>query len=246
MLPPSYRARHGHATRVERAGDRPLRTRNKLYYRLLHWPLWIWVCFIAPGPITFNLFAYGPDERTLAWLAVVAIGTAIAGLFGRLPGVEPRPLILRYTEDRPNPVHRRICYTLAWSELVSYAVLNGASLVDALVNGTWRAQAIYDTGYLPIAATVWVTGALGWLPRAGRSTKGEGNERRYFYGTVWAVALAQLLVWLLWAVLPATPFFDSMKLAAFLIVLVVFGDLARRGLLPRTRPILPGETITSD
>ena len=48
--------------------------------------------------------------------ALVLVGTGIAGLFGQLPGVEPRPYIIRFTEDRPNPLYRRICYTMAWSE----------------------------------------------------------------------------------------------------------------------------------
>jgi len=246
IVPPSYRVKHGHAERVERASERPLRTHNKLYYRLLHWPVWIWAFFIAPGPITFGLFAHGPDRATLTWLAIVVMGTGLAGLFGRLPGVEPKPLILRFTEDRPNPLHRRICYTLAWSEIISYALLNVIGLVDALVNGEWRLRAIYDAGYLPIAATVWVMGLIGWLPRAGWSTRGEGYERRYFYGAVWAVALAQPLLWLLWKQLPQTTAADVVKLVAFVGTLAVVGELARRGILPRTRPILPDELIVFD
>jgi len=52
----------------------------------------------------------------LPWWAWVLLGTGIAGLFGQLPGVEPRPYILRFTEDKPNPLYRRICYTVAWIE----------------------------------------------------------------------------------------------------------------------------------
>ena len=37
------------------------------------------------------------------WLAAVLVGTAIAGWYGQLPGVEPRPYILRFDEDKPNP-----------------------------------------------------------------------------------------------------------------------------------------------
>ena len=39
--------------------DRKIRTRNKGYYRVLHWPIWIFVFFIAPGPLTFDLFERG-------------------------------------------------------------------------------------------------------------------------------------------------------------------------------------------
>ncbi len=87
---------------IERDTDRKIRHRNKLYYRFNHWPIWIFVFFIAPGPLTFDLFERGFDRRLAAWLGVVLAGTAIAGLRGRLPGCEPRPYIIRFTEDRPN------------------------------------------------------------------------------------------------------------------------------------------------
>ena len=246
ILPPSYQRRHGHAEWVELAADRQLRTRNTVMYRLAHWPIWIWVFFIAPGPITFSLFASGPDTRTMLWLAVVLAGTGIAGLRGRLPGVEPAPYILRFNEDRPNPLYRRVCYTLAWSEVVAYALLNIAGLVDAIVTGHWRIRAIYDAGYFPIAGTCWVLGAMGWLPRVGRSTSGEGQERRYFYGSVWAACIAQPVLWLLWKVLPQTRASDIVKLLIFCGILAFVANLARRGVLPRTRPILPGEAVVAD
>jgi hypothetical protein len=108
-------------------------------------------------------------------------------------------------------------------------------------------RAIYDAWYLPIAGTCWVLGAFGLLPRVKRSTRGEGSERRYFYGSVWAVSIAQPILWLLWKVLPQTRPFDMIKLLAFWAVLAyVGGNLARRGLLPRTRPILPGESAVAD
>jgi len=222
------------------------RARNKVSYRLNHWPIWIWVFFIAPGPVTFTLFAHGPNRFVMTWLAIVLIGTGIAGLYGKLPGVEPAPYILRFSEDRPNPLYRRICYTFAWSEVVTYAVLNSAGLIDAIVNGTWRMKQIYDAGYWPIAGTMLFLGAIGLLPRVRRSTKGEGMERRYFYGSVWAVCIAQPILWLLWGILPLTRTFDVVKLLVFWGMLAYVGNLARRGLLPRTRPILPGELAVSD
>ena len=246
MLPPSYERNVGHAVRVELASDRTIRARNKASYRLAHWPIWIWVFFIAPGPLTFDLFARGVDSRMLLWLGAVLIGTGIAGLRGKLPGVEPRPYIIRFTEDRPNPLYRRVCYTLAWSEVVAFAVLNIAGLATALVTGEWRLRQMYDAFYFPIAGTMWLLGAAGWLPRVKRSTAGEGHERRYFYGSVWAVCIAQPILWLLWKVLPHTRTADAIKLAVFIGILVYVGNLARRGLLPRTRPIVPGELAVSD
>src|SRR3970040_611274 len=96
---------------VELDTHRQIRHRNKLHYRFNHWPIWIFVFFIAPGPLTFDLFERGLDARLVTWLAVVLVGTGVAGLLGQLPGCEPRPYIIRFTEDRPNPLYRRRCYT---------------------------------------------------------------------------------------------------------------------------------------
>ena len=246
ILPPSYEQNLGHARRIELASDRAIRERNKASYRLNHWPIWIFVFFIAPGPMTFALFEHGFNARMLLWLAAVLIGTAAAGLAGKLPGVEPKPYIIRFTEDRPNPIYRRVCYTMAWSEAVTFAVLNVAGLVYAIATGEWRLKQIYQAAYFPLAGSIWILGALGQLPRVKASTKGEGHERRYFYGSVWAVCIAQPVLWLLWRALPRSTAFDTLKLLAFVGILAWVGDLARRGLLPRTRPIVPGELAVSD
>lgn len=237
----SKRAVDTDAYHIELDTDRRIRHRNKLYYRFNHWPIWIFVFFIAPGPLTFDLFERGFDWRLTAWLGAVLVGTGIAGLRGRLPGCEPAPYIIRFTEDRPNPLYRRVCYTTAWGEVVAFAVLNVAGLAWAVVTGEWHLKQMYQAAYFPIAGSVWALGAAGFLPRVKPSTKGEGHERRYFYGSVWAVAIAQPILWVLWKTLPATRSGDLVKLAAFVGVLAVVGHLSRRGFLPRTRPILPGE-----
>jgi hypothetical protein len=231
---------------VEFDTDRKIRAYNKLYYRFNHWPIWIFVFFIAPGPLTFDLFERGFDWRMGLWLAVVLAGTGIAGVRGTLPGVEPRPYIIRFTEDRPNPLYRRICYTFAWGEAVTFALLNIAGLVVAIVTGHWYLKQIYRAAYFPIAGSIWLLGFLGKLPRVKPSTKGEGHERRYFYGTVWAVAIAQPILWFLWKLLPQNRPSDILKLAVFVAVLAFVGNLARLGRLPRTRPIVPGELAVSD
>jgi hypothetical protein len=197
--------------------------------------------------LTFDLFDRGFDRRMAAWLAVVLVGTAIAGMFGKLPGVEPQPYILRFTEDRPNPLYRRICYTFAWSAAITFAVLNLSGLVWAVATGQWRLRPIYDAAYFPVAGIIWILGALGRLPRVKPSTKNEGHERRFFYGTVWAVCIAQPILALLWVTLPPrAPWDAAVKLAVFAGTLTVMGALARRGRLIRTRPVQPGEVAVSD
>ena len=131
-------------------------------------------------------------------------------------------------------------------EAVAFAVLNIVGLLVAIATGHWYLKQIYRYGYFPLAGSVWLLGAFGLLPRVKASTKGEGHERRYFYGTVWAVAMAQPMLWLLWKALPQTRVFDSIKLLAFVGILAYVGHLARLGRLPRTRPIVPGELAVSD
>jgi len=235
-----------HARYIEVDTERKIRHRNKLHYRFNHWPIWIFVFFIAPGPLTFDLFEQGFDARLATWLAIVLVGTGIAGLFGKLPGCEPAPYIIRFTEDRLNPLYRRICYTTAWGEVIAFAVLNVAGLAYAVWTGEWRLKQMYEAAYFPIAGTMWALGAFGLLPRVKRSTKGEGHERRYFYGSVWAVTIAQPVLWLLWKILPTTTMGDAIKLIVFLSILAGVGQMARLGLLPRTRPIVPGELAVSD
>ena len=222
------------------------RERNKKIYRVAHWPIWIWVFFLAPGPLTFDLFEHGPSGYNLIWLVCVMIGTGIAGVFGQLPGVEPKPYILRFTEDKPNPLYRRICYTFAWADVITFATLNLAGLAVAVATGVWMLKQIYQYAYFPLYVVILLLGASGILPRVRASTKGEGTERRYFYGSVWAVTLAQTLLMILWKLLPRTHTGDGIKLGAYVLALLALGFAARAGRLPRTRAILAGELMIAD
>jgi len=232
--------------KLEYAQARKMRERNTRLYRLAHWPIWIWVFFLAPGPLTFSLFAHGFGRGNLAWLAFVLVGTGIAGLRGSLPGVEPRPYILRFDEDKPNPLYRRVCYTFAWNAVLSFALLNLAGLTIAAATGVWYMKQIFAYAYAPLCAVILSLGAVGVLPRVRPSTKGEGTERRYFYGSVWAVVVAQALLLAVWKALPATRAAACIKLAVFAGTLVLMVLAARRGALPRTRPIVPGELMVAD
>ena len=232
--------------KLEFASQRKIRTRNKTYYRVNHWPIWIFVFFLIPGPVTFTLFAEGFHGNMIWWLAAVLAATAAAGLRGRLPGCEPAPYIIRFTEDRPNPLYRRICYTFAWGAAISYGLLNLTGLVVAVTTGKWMMKQIYWYGYFPIVVPVWILGLLGRLPRVKPSTAGEGYERRYFYTTVWAMCIAQPVLGILWKVLPRSHASDILELAVFVGLLVFCAYLGYRGLLPRTRQIVPGEIAALD
>jgi len=235
-----------YAGRVEYAHQRKIRERNKVYYRFAHCPIWIFVFFVAPGPWTFELFAHGFSEAHALWLGAVLLGIAVFGVAGQLPGVEPKPYILRFNEDKPNPWYRRICYTFAWNALLNFAALNLTGLLVAVVSKRWILKTIYARGYFPILGLMLLAGWAGALPRAKSSTRGEGTERRYFYGAVWAVTLAQTLLLVLWKALPRTSWADRVELVAYLSTLIVAGLCASGGLLPRTRPILPGELMVAD
>jgi hypothetical protein len=160
--------------------------------------------------------------------------------------VEPRPYILRFDEDKPNPLYRRVCYTFAWSAVLSFALINLSGLTIAAVSGIWYMKQIYSYAYFPLFGMILLLGAMGELPRVRQSTKGEGTERRYFYGSVWAVVVAQALLFVLWKVLPQTLMATVAKLVVFVGALLVMGVAAYRGALPRTRPIVPGESMVAD
>jgi len=232
--------------KIEYAEARKMRQRNTRLYRALHTPIWIWVFFLSPGPLTFSLFAHGFSLWNGTWLAIVLTGVFTAASFGQLPGCEPRPYILRFDEDRPNPLYRRICYTFAWNAVINFALLNLAGLVIAAATGQWLLKEIYTYAYSPICAIILCLGLMGKLPRVGPSTKHEGTERRYFYGSVWAVTISQTILLIVWKMMPTSPIAIDVRLTVYAVALAFTGMAAWQGMLPRTRPILPGEIMVSD
>jgi hypothetical protein len=232
--------------KVEYAQARRCRNRNKHHYRLAHWPIWAGVFFLAPGWTTFALFDHGLGRANGIWLFIVLVGTGIAGLVGLLPGTELRPYILRFDEVRPNPIYRRVCYTFAWNAIVSFTALNMCGLLISATTGQGYMREIYQYGYPPLCAVVLLLGVAGVLPRAGSSTENEGLERRQFFAAVWAVTLAQILLLIVWKLQMPAEIANPMKLLVFSVGLIVIATAAYRGLLPRTRPIVPGEFIVAD
>ena len=212
---------------------------NKNYYRVLHVPLWVWVFWILPGNLTADLYAHGPDQRHWIWLAVVVAACAWRGFVGRLPGVEPRPYITHYGEDKPNLWYRVICYTAAWIDLLVPFSLNLAGLVINLFSGRWILGGLYTTWYYILTAAVIAATALDITPRARRSTRGEGAEKAWFYVAVWTVVPTQIAAWAMWRLgkyfaLPSSKL-DELRLLTFLVVAAILLILGGLGKLPRTQ-----------
>ncbi len=200
--------------------------------------------FLAPVPAHFlDLFRRGFDSGQ-AWYcgwSQYSSSPESQASAAVCRGSNRSLIILRFTEDKPNPRYRRVCYTVAWGDLLSFAILNLAGLGYAVFTGTWRLRQIYESAYFPLAIAIWILGAMGKLPRVQSSTKGEGTERRYFYGTVWAVCAAEPVLGVSSVkTLPRSHQSDIVKLVVYAGILVAMAVLARRGVLPRTRAIKPG------
>ena len=130
------------------------RERNKLYYRLLHLPIWIWVFFILPGHLTYTLYLHGPNRSHGIWLAIVLAVCIWRGFAGRLPGVEPQPYVKYYGADQPNLPYRVVCYTAAWIDLLVPFALNFFGLILAVITGKWFMAELYAFLYYPLALVI--------------------------------------------------------------------------------------------
>jgi hypothetical protein len=215
------------------------RERNKNYYRVLHLPIWIWVFFILPGHLTYELYLHGPARAHGWWLAGVILVCAWRGWRGRLPGVEPRPYITHYGIDQPNLAYRVVCYTAAWIDILTPFALNLVGLVIASLTGRWILQQLYAWLYYPLAAAVVLATFLDWTPRARRSTIGEGAEKGWFYVGIWTVVPAQVAIWGAWRLggrLGLEPLLLSrFRFSVFLAVAGIFFLMGLKGKLPRTQ-----------
>ena len=163
-----------YGSRVEYAATRKVRERNTITYRILHWPVWAWVYFLLPGPLIAGLFHRGLDAWVVTWLACVLAGTGAAAFLGKLPGTETRPYVMFFTEDKPNPVYRRFCYTMAWGVIAAYPAVNITGLLVAILSGRWMMHQLYAVLFVPVMCAMWLLGALGKLPRTKPSVQYRG------------------------------------------------------------------------
>jgi len=223
------------------------REHNKGYYRVLHIPIWLWVFFILPGNLTYQLYLHGPNRWHGLWLALVAAMCAWRGWNGRLPGVEPRPYITHYGVHQPNLPYRVVCYTAAWIDIIVPFSLNLIGLAIASVSGKWIIGNLYAWLYYPLALAVVAGTVMDWTPRARRSTRGEGAEKAWFYVGIWSVVPAQVAAWAAWRLggrlgLPPVTL-GRFRLIVFLLVAGGFYFAGLAGKLPRTgRYHAPGKT----
>ena len=226
------------------------RERNKTYYRVLHLPIWVWVFFVLPGHLTFDLYSHGPDRRHAIWLAIVTAACIWRGLAGRLPGVEPKPYVTHWGVHQPNLGYRVVCYTAAWIDLLVPFALNVVGLGIAVMTGEYKIAQLYRWLYYPLAALVVLGTGLDLTPRTKRSTAYEGSERAWFYVAIWTVVPAQLMGWATWR-LGSRMHFTSDELiwvrfgSTVLVAAAVF-TLGALGKLPRTaRYHLPEGTMVA-
>ncbi|MBI3939709.1 MAG: hypothetical protein HY315_02640 [Acidobacteria bacterium] len=215
------------------------RERNKIYYRALHVPIWIWVFFILPGHLTYALFLHGPDRRHWIWLAVVVAICVWRGFCGRLPGVELRPYITHFGVRQANLPYRVACYTAAWIDLLVPFTLNLIGLVVAATTGVWRIGQLYAGLYYPLACAVVLGTWLGWTPRARRWTDTEGSDWAWFYVALWSIVPSELAGWIMWRLGSrlglAGAALAGARLAAFLVVAAFFFLLGFLEKLGRTK-----------
>jgi len=215
------------------------RERNKTYYRVLHLPIWIWVFFILPGTLTYDLYLRGPDRRHWIWLSVVALICAWRGLLGRLPGVEPQPYITHYGVATSNLPYRVVCYTAAWIGILVPFALNLIGLSIAAVTGQWTLGNLYHRLYYPLAGLVIIATAFNLTPRARRSTYQEGAEKAWFYVGLWTVVPAQIAIWGIWRLAGrlglSEIYLGRLRLSVFVVLGALFFWLGLSGRLPRTR-----------
>ena len=223
------------------------RKRNKAHYRVLHVPIWIWVFWILPGHLTYTLFTSGPDTRHWWWLAVVTVVCAWRGWRGRLPGVERRPYITHYGKHQPNLWYRVVCYTAAWIDLLVPFALNAIGMAIAAVTGEWLLDRLFDLLYYPFALAIVAATVFDLMPRARRSTRGEGAERAWLYVAIWTVVPAQLVAWAAWRLLSqygGDPLLIArLRLVIFVVVAGTFFTCGYRSILPRTARLdLPSQS----
>ena len=142
-----------------------------------------------------------------------------------------------------------ICYTTAWIDLLVPFSINLIGLIFNFFTGQYPINSMYRNIYYVLAGAIVLATVLDITPRARRSTRGEGEEKGWFYVAVWMVVPTQLAGWAMWRL---GRFFDlapntlgDLRLVSFVVVAAAFFLLGYSGKLPRTqRYYVPKGTIS--
>ncbi len=155
-----------------------MRERNTRRYRLAHWPIWIWVFFLAPGPLTFDLFARGGSRNNVAWLLLVMLAT------GALRAI--RAASRRRASPLHSSIYRRQAKSSLSQSLLHLRLERGHQLYAAEPCGVGDCrrdrqvgdEAALFAGLFPASAPSCCCSACWVFCPCWASTRGEGIERR--------------------------------------------------------------------
>ena len=236
-----------HSLFIERDTERKIRHRNKLYYRVNHWPIWIFVFFIAPGPLVFDLFERGFDQRMATWLGVVLVGNWHRRTIGTVAGL--RAASLHHSLHRGSAQSALPAYLLHDGVGRSGRVCRAEHRRSGVCHGDRRMAAQADVRVRLLSARrhdvasrcAWAACRASEPRRRARDTNaatsmvpsGQLRARSRFCGFYGRCCRSRDSA-------TASSWSCSSAFSS------TVGNMARRGRLPRTRPIVPGEWAVSD
>ena len=161
------------------------------------------------------------------------------GIMGRLPGSEVVPYITHLGEDKPNPLYRVVCYSVAWIDLLAPFTINLTALVIVSITGKWMIYSLYGVFYYSLVGIIALATILNITPRARRSVRDDGAEKAWFYLAVWVVVPTQVAAWTMWRMGRFMGIsgrgLNLLRLGTFVVISLLFFTLGLLEKLPRTR-----------
>ena len=209
---------------VELDTERKIRHRNKLYYRVNHWPIWIFVFFIAPGPLTFDLFERGFDP-VMAALARRRAGRDgdrrhCAGGFraaSRRRTSSGSPKIGRTRSTAASATRPRGARW--WRSPCSTSPGSPTPWRPA----SWRLRSSTTTATSRLPARSGCSARSACCRGCGRARRAKGTSAATSTARCGPSTIAQPVLWLLWKIVPVSRGGDALKLVVFVGILVAVG-----------------------
>jgi len=145
---------------------------------------------------TAHLFAFrdGFSWANSAWLMAVLIGTGIAGLYGQMPGVEPRPYILRFDRGQAQSSLSQKSATRRVNAVLNLRLLSLAGLLIASITGIWYIETAYQYAYF-LSALSFCCSRVRQTTALSGARQGRGTGTPILYGSVWAVTIGRRCFW---------------------------------------------------